>query len=203
MSHGSAPAWLILRRADTLTASSWRNGAGSTVELFSGPDPQSPDWRLSIARIAAEAPYSDFTGYARAQVLLTGGPLSLLHDGCSFAQLDVPGDRVQFDGGMAMRALPQSPLSVANTFARSGWQLSAWLRPLLGNMMLPAQAQGAWLGQVIGGQLKVRCNGESSPLLHREDAFCVHDSARPWAVLEGSGLVLLAQLQRAPLAPAG
>lgn len=203
MSEDTPLAWLALKRADTLTASRWRNGAGSTVELFSGPDAEAPDWRLSIARIAAEAPYSDFAGYARGQVLLAGGPLTLWQDSAILAQLDAPADRVQFDGAIALRARPETPASVANTFARSGWLLNAWLRPLLGTMMLPAHAQGAWLGQVIGGQLKVRRKGESSPWLHREDAFRIDDTARPWAVLEGSGLVLLAQLQRAQVAPTG
>lgn len=196
MSAAALPAWLTLRRADTLSASRWRNGAGSTVELFSGADPASPDWRLSIARIDGEAPYSDFGGFHRGQVLLAGGPLALYAGGEAFGQLVAPGDHLGFDGALPLLARPESPCSVANTFVRPGWQLSAWLRPLLGNMMLPAHTGGAWLGQVIGGQLKVRCNGESSPLLHRDDAFRIDETARPWAVLEGSGAVLLAQLVR-------
>lgn len=190
--------WLSIRRADTLVTSPWRNRAGRTVELFAGPaaGTADPEWRLSIAIIDADAPYSDFSGYRRQQVLLGGGPLQLLAGAHALARLEAPGSQVAFDGAAQVHAIPENPCRVANTFARRGWQLEAWLRPLLGTMMLPAQASGAWLGQVIGGQLRVRCNGEASPLLHRDDAFRIDDRARPWAVLEGSGLVLLAQVRR-------
>ena len=43
----------------------WKNGAGWTSEILRAPDVDDWDWRLSIAEIEADAPFSAFPGVDR------------------------------------------------------------------------------------------------------------------------------------------
>ena len=44
---------------DTITASPWKNGGGVTREVAKSPS-QAPFWRLSIANVDQEGPFSSF-----------------------------------------------------------------------------------------------------------------------------------------------
>lgn len=189
------PSWLQLRLAGELVPEPWRNGGGLTLPLFSASSGQELDWRLSVALINQAGPYSEFPGLQRVQVLLDGGPLRLSRDGEPWTELSAPGSRVQFSGADRIAAEPLEPCRVGNGFARLPWTIACWLRPLPGTMMLPTTTGGLWCGQVLHGQIKLRC-GEFAVLLKTGDAFQVDDRARPWVVLEGAASLLLAQISR-------
>jgi len=60
----------------------WKNGQGITHELAvarstASPSPLGFDWRLSIAEVAASAPFSTFAGCDRTIVLLAGDGMVL------------------------------------------------------------------------------------------------------------------------------
>ena len=57
----------------------WRNGLGSTVELISEilEGHEAFSWRLSIASVANDGPFSDFSGYDRTLLLLEGAGITL------------------------------------------------------------------------------------------------------------------------------
>ena len=57
----------------------WRNGLGSTVELISESleGHEAFSWRLSIASVANDGPFSDFSGYDRTLLLLEGTGITL------------------------------------------------------------------------------------------------------------------------------
>lgn len=185
--------WLQLRRAADLIAVPWRNGHGLTVPLFADDDSESPDWRISVASIRADAPYSDFAGFQRAQVLLQGGPLHLDEAGVPLATLDAPGQRIAFDGALRIHARIDDSCAVFNTAIRPGCgELRSWLRPVLGTFMLPLSSGVRWFGYVLGGQMSLRC-GSDRHILHQGDAFAVNDQATPRAVLDGGGSLALAQ----------
>ena len=59
----------------------WRNGLGWTREILRQPDREDWDWRLSIAEIQGDAPFSAFPGVERMLVLLHGEGLRLQFDG--------------------------------------------------------------------------------------------------------------------------
>lgn len=90
----------IIRRAEFVTTP-WKNGAGITHEALRVPAQGGPFlWRVSVAEVGSSGPFSDFTGYHRAMVLLRGDGLRLhLADGTAPVLREV-GDLVQFDGGM-------------------------------------------------------------------------------------------------------
>jgi uncharacterized protein len=56
----------------------WKNGAGTTTEIFAHPAGQPDfDWRASIAAVAADGPFSSFAGYDRHIMLLSGDGMRL------------------------------------------------------------------------------------------------------------------------------
>jgi environmental stress-induced protein Ves len=62
-------------RAAELVTSPWRNGGGATKEIVSmppGADFEHLQWRVSLATIAADGPFSTFPGIDRTILLLDG-----------------------------------------------------------------------------------------------------------------------------------
>ena len=56
-------------------------------------------WRLSIAHIERSGPFSDFTGYARTIMLLSGDGMELHFDAAPAARIDRREEPFAFDGG--------------------------------------------------------------------------------------------------------
>lgn len=56
----------------------WKNGGGTTTELYAEPDPAGGFlWRVSIAAITADGPFSLFEGYDRHIMALDGAGMIL------------------------------------------------------------------------------------------------------------------------------
>lgn len=58
-------------------AQPWRNGGGSTQELLAWPDGTGWQWRISVATIAQDGPFSAFPGVQRWFVVLAGAGVAL------------------------------------------------------------------------------------------------------------------------------
>lgn len=59
----------------------WKNGKGKTTELAisKNGNMEDFDWRLSIASVIEDGPFSDFSGYDRNLILLDGKGIKLTH----------------------------------------------------------------------------------------------------------------------------
>lgn len=70
----------------------WKNGGGATAEIAIGPPGASVaggfDWRLSIASVASDGPFSSFAGYDRLITLLSGDGMVLRLDAREEHRLD-------------------------------------------------------------------------------------------------------------------
>jgi environmental stress-induced protein Ves len=77
----------------------WRNGLGSTVELAKQdrPDGDGFAWRLSMADVASDGAFSNFSGYDRTLLLLEGAGITLDCDGEKH-QLNQPLQAARFRG---------------------------------------------------------------------------------------------------------
>ena len=76
-SNASVPERFDLRQ---IAPQPWRNGAGLTREIAVARNTASEcgfDWRLSVAEVACDAPFSAFPGVDRCIVLLRGAGLQL------------------------------------------------------------------------------------------------------------------------------
>jgi environmental stress-induced protein Ves len=77
--YGLTTAVRIIRASDCKTTP-WKNGGGSTIEIAVGPAGASLetfDWRVSMARVASDGPFSDFAGIDRTLVIVRGNGLAL------------------------------------------------------------------------------------------------------------------------------
>jgi hypothetical protein len=84
-----------------LLATPWKNGGGITHEAIRVPAGSKPFlWRVSIARIDAAGPFSDFAGYNRTMVLLRGDGMALHFANGEHKVLRQIGDLAEFDGAL-------------------------------------------------------------------------------------------------------
>jgi environmental stress-induced protein Ves len=59
----------------------WKNGLGTTAEIARAPrDGEAFDWRISVAQVTADGPFSPFPGCDRVIVALEGPGMILTHE---------------------------------------------------------------------------------------------------------------------------
>jgi environmental stress-induced protein Ves len=101
----------------------WKNGAGLTREIaFGGAGPANFDWRISLAEVERDGPFSTFPGIDRSIVLLSGDGMRLRsHDGeidHALIEAFVP---FRFPGDVALDAtLVRGATTDFNIMARRG-----------------------------------------------------------------------------------
>lgn len=108
----------LLRAADRV-AMPWKNGGGetATVALFpEGAGLSDFDWRVSIARVDGDGPFSAFPGIDRTLTLLSGGSMAL--NGLVLTPDSAP---FAFDGEMPVTAVVTGgPIHDLNVMTRRG-----------------------------------------------------------------------------------
>jgi environmental stress-induced protein Ves len=81
----SSPLARLLRRAASHRAMHWKNGGGMTYEIASFPVTGTTlehfAWRISMAEVASDGPFSTFPGIDRSLAVITGAGLQLAIDG--------------------------------------------------------------------------------------------------------------------------
>jgi environmental stress-induced protein Ves len=103
----------------------WKNGAGLTREIAvspAGATPETFDWRISVAEVERDAPFSAFPGIDRCIVLLRGSGM-LLHgaDGGLVHRLDRRHEPFHFSGDLPLDAtLLGGPSTDFNVMTRRG-----------------------------------------------------------------------------------
>ena len=146
----------------TLPRQPWHNGGGTTREIVcrpAGASMQDFDWRISIADVDRDGPFSVLPGIERCIVLLEGPGLRLRSRcGRLDHRLDTPGQPLRFDGGLALDAeLLGGPSEDFNVMTRAG-RCSAHVTRLQGpTACAPAfpglvlVLQGPWSLRPAGG----------------------------------------------------
>ncbi len=117
-------SWQLVSLAD-VPATPWRNGGGVTRELVAWPDAQNWAWRMSVAEVAGDGPFSRFDGVDRWFAVLGGAGVRLTVDGRTdtLTRDSVP---FAFDGGAAVDCrLVAGPTQDFNLMTRSGSGTSA------------------------------------------------------------------------------
>ena len=185
----------------------WRNGAGWTREVHAQPcaDGEGWDWRLSIAEIDEDAPFSAFPGVDRELVLLEGNGLRLRFDDGETVELRPPHDRLRFAGERALRGeLVDGPTRDFNLmWKRAAVDAQLWHRPLVGSMLLFAEPGSAWAIHVLAGQARVQ-HGVAWHAAAQGDTILLHGervgdgASRRRLPLDGGGELLVVRI-----APAG
>lgn len=108
----------ILRAADRM-ASPWKNGCGETATVAVYPEGAGLDdfdWRISIARVDGDGPFSAFPGIDRTLTILSGGSMDL--NGIALTPASAP---YTFDGEMpVMATVTGGPIHDLNVMTRRG-----------------------------------------------------------------------------------
>jgi environmental stress-induced protein Ves len=102
----------VVRSAD-VAPQPWANGGGTTRELLGADD---GSWRVSLADVDADGPFSSFAGRHRLLTVVDGPVLRLVVDGDE--ALVEPRRPFAFDGGAEVSAsVPEGPVRVLNIIA--------------------------------------------------------------------------------------
>lgn len=113
----------ILRAADHRVMP-WKNGGGSTTEVAispAGAGLDTFDWRVSMAGVSEDGPFSCFPGIDRTLALLDGAGLVLEVEGRPSVTLAHQGEAASFPGDAATGArLVGGPILDLNIMTRRG-----------------------------------------------------------------------------------
>jgi environmental stress-induced protein Ves len=63
--------------ADSYVRMPWKNGGGTTTEILKAPAEGRFDYRISVADVASDGPFSRFDGYDRHIMVLEGAGMTL------------------------------------------------------------------------------------------------------------------------------
>lgn len=77
----------------------WKNGGGTTSEIWKASAPDGAMlWRLSIAKVASDGPFSEFPGIDRWIMLIEGKGMELSISGESTHRIERPFEPLAFSG---------------------------------------------------------------------------------------------------------
>ena len=175
----------------------WKNDGGWTTEIARRDDDAGGFlWRVSIAEIERDGPFSAFPGIERDLLLLEGNGIELdVGDGPSL-QLVRRFQRVHFTGEEAVYCrLLAGPTRDFNVMARrDAIAADVAARPLVGSMLLFPDAGAEWLVHVHAGTLALRRDGASVDAATGESIRVVGDGGR--IALEGNGELVIVKFSR-------
>ncbi|HYM86629.1 MAG TPA: HutD family protein, partial [Pseudoxanthomonas sp.] len=132
----------------------WKNGTGWTRAIVRVPDRPDWDWRLSIAEIEQDGPFSLFPGIDRELVLIHGNGLRLRFDDGETRELQPPHARIRFAGERVVHGeLLNGPTHDFNLMWRRDAVAAELLhRPLVGPMLFFTEPGVTWAIYLLAGQ---------------------------------------------------
>lgn len=177
----------------------WRNGAGWTREIHAHGDVGADawDWRLSIAEIEQDAPFSTFPGTDRELVLLSGQGLRLRFDQDDTRLLEPPHGRFRFAGEHPVTGeLVDGRTEDFNVmWRRDRYTADVLHRPLVGAMVLFADARETWVLHLLAGHAHFDTVSGLPPLAAGDTALLA-EPHRTRFLVDGGGEALLVRLRR-------
>ena len=194
---------LTLHRASDYRRVRWKNDGGWTTEIAREPDRCASDfrWRISIADIESDGPFSAFPGVARDLLLLSGNGIELDIDDAPPLRLTERFQRVRFDGDARVDCrLIAGPTRDFNVMARrDAVRAEVMARPLVGSMVLFAEAGVVWLAHARFRAAPRRAPTMRATSFETGDTlridFATRDASR--VVIEGGGEIVLVKLMPA------
>ncbi len=201
----AAPLDLRVLPAEDYTRTRWANGGGWTREVLRWPAGAADgdwDWRLSIAEVDRDGPFSRLEGVERVLVLLSGEGMTLeappgeAGDAAAPIELAPPHAIARFPGERALHArLHAGPTRDFNLMWRRGRVDGAlWLRPLVGAMVFFAAPGERWAVHLVAGTARFKDRPGHGPLEPGDSALLGADGAGGRLILDGAGTLLVMRL---------
>ena len=175
----------------------WKNGTGWTREIVRVPETGDWDWRLSIAEIEQDGPFSVFPGIDRELVLIRGNGLRLRFSDGEVHELQPPHARFRFAGEREVSGeLLEGPTHDFNLMWRRDAVVAELLhRPLVGPMLFFTEPGVTWAIHLLAGQAKFDQASQLPPLWTGDTALLADGEGRGRYALEGGGELLAIKLR--------
>jgi uncharacterized protein len=138
----------------------WKNGGGTTTEIWKAASPAGETlWRLSIADVAADGPFSEFPGIDRWIMVISGKGMELAIEGLGANRLDRPFKPLFFPGDAKTECkLIDGPIRDFNfMIARSFGKGTLQVLPLTAGMAAP-MAENTAAVHVFVGSVEIETN---------------------------------------------
>ncbi|HXF23000.1 MAG TPA: HutD family protein [Gemmatimonadaceae bacterium] len=165
-------------KSDEYRRMPWRNGRGETAEVAIGPAGATIDdfdWRVSMAHIDGDGPFSIFPQTDRTLAVLRGDGLCLSIAGSAPLELTRDSEPLSFSGDVTVAATllgaPVTDLNVMTRRERSGHSMRR-LR-IVGRAEIPLEAPLALL-ICADGSLQIEVDAQTGTLMTLE-ALLVED----------------------------
>jgi uncharacterized protein len=153
-------AWKLISFSDA-PAAPWRNGGGVTRELAAGPTREDWAWRISVADVTADGPFSHFPGVQRWFAVVRGQGVRLAVDG---AVHDLVGTSapLQFDGAAQVQSwLLAGPTQDLNLMVQRE-RASGVMTRVAGEHRFTTAAEGVVAVFALGAPASVRRHDDDS-----------------------------------------
>jgi uncharacterized protein len=115
---------LKIIRANNCRTAPWKNGGGATTEIAAEPPGASLDtfdWRVSMASVAVDGPFSTFPGIDRTLAVISGKGLVLTIGSNAAVNLERGSYPISFDGDVPTSArLTEGEITDLNVMTRRG-----------------------------------------------------------------------------------
>lgn len=205
LNHRLSPGTVIVYSG--ISPAPWRNGGGVTRQIASGKlgvagtletvPGDGWDWRLSIADVESEGPFSAFTGMNRILTVIEGEGLAINIDGVE-QRLDryMP---LRFDGGAATCAtLPAGPIRDFNLMTRTG-TVNGRVDIVELSPEHPRRLLAGQVGVLLQGRAMLVAGDAGERTLERYDT--VVGGEEPKTVISGRGILAVVSLEPASQDP--
>ena len=147
----------------------WKNGRGATTQLAisEGDDLTNFEWRLSIATVSENGVFSDFSGYSRYLVLLSGKGIRLEHDNDQVDQVDQLEqslDMASFDGACkTFGTLTSGPIIDFNIMTKTA-VYQAQVKRYIDEQYITLMANAQYFVYGLSQVTKLTCTNENTEL---------------------------------------
>lgn len=174
----------------------WKNDGGWTTEIARSTKGGNEDfhWRISIAEIESDGPFSSFPGIARDLLLLEGNGIELDIDDAEPIRMTRRFERVHFDGESKVecRLLAGTTRDFNVMARRDAVHADVIARPLVGPMVIFPETGAEWVVHVFSGHAQAR-SGDRTFALETGSSLLIDfrsgDGTR--VVLDGGGELVL------------
>lgn len=165
----------------------WKNGGGETIEIAIGPAGAGLDdfdWRVSLARVERDGPFSTFPGIDRILSVVEGCGIDLVFGPEDQASLTLADEPYGFPGDAVVSGrLLDGPIIDLNVMSRRG-RANATVERITGAWHGEVAPAGAGLFYCQDGRVDVSLRGETATLGSR-DALRIDGPSRVFAEIEG------------------
>lgn len=178
----------------------WKNDGGWTTEIARDPaDGEHFRWRISIAEIERDGPFSAFPGIDRELLLLDGSGIELDIDDAPPRRLVQRFERVRFAGESHVDCrLLAGPTRDFNVMAdRALVRAETFARPLVGPMVIFPEAGVEWFAYVFAGHADARDDAQTIALAAGDGLHVDFRAGGARIVIDGGGELVLVKFSAA------